>query len=131
MATVQKICQAGYLWSSLFKHCMEVVNKFPPCQFFHPKIHTHPSPLHPFIIIGPFLKWGIGFVHCSPTSVGRHSYAIVVVDYFTKWVEAMPTFVEDEKPAVLFIFNHTISRFGVRQSIVTDHGSHFRNHMMT
>jgi len=59
-----------------------------------------------------------------------HSYNIVVVDYFTKWVEAMPTFVEDGKTAVLFIFNHIIARFGVPQAIIIDHGSHFRNHMM-
>ena len=28
------------------------------------------------------------------------------------------------------VFNHIISRFGVLQSIVTDHGSHFHNQMM-
>ena len=30
----------------------------------------------------------------------------------------------------LFFFNYVISQFGVPQVIVTDHGSHFRNHMM-
>ena len=42
----------------------------------------------------------------------------------------MPTYVEDDKNASLFLFNHVIARFRVPQSIVTDHGSHFRNQMM-
>ena len=42
----------------------------------------------------------------------------------------MPTYVEDGKTAVLFLFNHIIFRFGVPQAIVTDHGSHFQNQMM-
>ena len=42
----------------------------------------------------------------------------------------MPTYVEDGKTTALFLFNHVIARFGVPQSIVTDHGSHFRNQMM-
>ena len=42
----------------------------------------------------------------------------------------MPTYAEDGKTTTLFLFNHVISRFGVPHSIVTDHGSHFRNQMM-
>ena len=55
----------------------------------------------------------------------------MAVDYFTKWVEVMPTFIEDNKKTKLFIFNHIITRFGVPQAIVNDHGSHFRNHMIS
>jgi transposase InsO family protein len=65
-------------------------------------------------------------------SLGRgHGYIIVAVDYFTKWAEAMPTFDNTGKTAALFLFNHVIARFGVPQAIVTDHGSHFRNFMMS
>jgi hypothetical protein len=53
------------------------------------------------------------------------------IDYFTKWVEAMPTFLNDGHTATLFLFNHIITRFGVPQAIVTDHGSHFQNKMMS
>ena len=41
----------------------------------------------------------------------------------------MPTYAEDGKTTTLFLFNHVIARFGVPQAIVTDHVSHFRNHM--
>ena len=69
-------------------------------------------------------------MHCKPTSSGGHGYIIVAVDYFRKWAEAMPTYAEDGKTATLFLFSHVIARFGVSQSIVTNHGSHFRNQMM-
>eukprot|EP00253_Pinus_taeda_P013202 PITA_13202 len=92
---------------------------------------TPPAPLHPIIASGPFAKWSINFITCNPHLAGGHAYIILVVNYFTKWAEAMPTFSADSKTAAIFIFNHIIARFGVPQVIITDHGSHFRNIMMT
>ena len=69
-------------------------------------------------------------MHCNPTSAGGHCYIIVAMEYFTKWVEDMPTYAEDGKTTALFLFNHVIARFGLPQSIVTDHRSHFQNQMM-
>ena len=69
-------------------------------------------------------------MHCNPTSVGGHGYIIIAVDYFTKWDEAMPTYAEDSNTVALFLFNHVIAIFGVPQSIVTNHGSHFYNQML-
>jgi transposase InsO family protein len=54
----------------------------------------------------------------------------VVIDYFTKWAEAMPTIKSDGKTATFFVFNQIITRFGIPSDIVTDHGSHFQNEMM-
>ena len=70
------------------------------------------------------------YMHCKPTSARGHGYIIVAIYYFTKWVEAMPTYAEDGKTTALFLFNHIIARFGVLQSIITGHESHFRNQMM-
>jgi hypothetical protein len=127
MATAQKILRAGYFWPSIFKDCIEAVKKFPPCQIFNKKAHTHPMVLHPIITIDPFSKWGIDFMQCKPTSAGGHGYIIVAVEYFTKWAEAMPTFLNDGCTVDLFLFNHIITRFGVPRAIVTDHGAHFKN----
>ena len=86
--------------------------------------------MHPVVSVGPFTKWGINFMTCNPRSSRGHGYIIVAVDYFTKWVEAMPTFDNTRQTAALFFFNHVIAWFGVLQDIVTDHGKHFHNHMM-
>ena len=68
---------------------------------------------------------------CNLVSVGGHKCIIVAVDHFTKWAEAMPTYKADRKTASFFIFNQIITWFGIPKEIVTDHGSHFQNSMMT
>jgi hypothetical protein len=87
--------------------------------------------LHPIITIGPFAKWGIDFMQCKPTSARGHGYIIITVDYFKKWVEVMPTFLNNGCTATLFVFNHIITRFGVPRAIFTDYGAHFKNQMMS
>ena len=82
---------------------------------FTTKKCTHPAPLHHFVMVGPFEKWGIEFVHCRPILVNVHGYIIVAMDYFTKWVEAMLTYVEE---------GNTTDLFRIPRAIVTDHGSH-------
>lgn len=54
----------------------------------------------------------------------------MVVDYFTKWAEAMLTYLNDGKTIALFRFNHIIARFGSPRQLVTDHGSHFQKSIM-
>ena len=77
------------------------------------------------------MKWGIDYMTCNPASAGGHKYIIVIVDYFTKWAEAMSTFKDNGETIAFFVFNQIIARFGIPKVIVTDHGSHFQNHMMT
>jgi len=42
----------------------------------------------------------------------------------------MPTLNNSGETTALFFFNHVVSRFGVPQAILTNHGSHFHNHVM-
>jgi transposase InsO family protein len=83
------------------------------------------------VSIDPFAKWGIDLMTCHPHSTGGHGYIIVAVDYFMKWAKTMPTFDDTERTATLFVFNQIIARFSVPQVIITNHGSHFRNFMMS
>ena len=43
----------------------------------------------------------------------------------------MPTFKADGETTAFFIFNQIIARFDIPKDIVTDHGIHFQNSMMT
>jgi hypothetical protein len=127
MSTAQKIIRAGYFWPTLFHDCIHAVKRCDKCQLYANKARAPPALLHPVITAGPFCKWGIDFMTCNPPSSNGHKYIIVAVDYFTKWVEAMPTFNNTADTATHFFFNHVISRFGVPLQLVSDHGKHFEN----
>ena len=88
-------------------------------------------PLHPVVTVGPFCKWEINFMTCNLPLADNHKYIIVVVDYFTKWVEAMPTFNYKDDTVARFFFNHVITRFGVPQQLVSDHYSYFEDDVWT
>eukprot|EP00253_Pinus_taeda_P008901 PITA_08901 len=129
-ATAKNILRVGYFWPTMFNDYIIVVRNCHACQIFDRKSRIPPTPLQPILTIGPFTKWGIDFMTCNPTSAEGHGYIVVAVDYFTKWTEAIPTLINSGKTAALFFFNHVVSRFGVPQAIVKNHGLHFHNHMV-
>lgn len=61
----------------------------------------------------------------NPPSFDGHKYIIVVVEYFMKWDEAMPTFNIISTTIAQLFFNHVITQFGVPKKLVSDHGWHF------
>jgi hypothetical protein len=131
LETTQNILQDGYFWPTLIKYYIESVKKCHPCQIFSLKMRAHPATIFPIITVGPFTKWGVDYTTCNPPSARGHHYIIVAIDYFTKWVKAMPMFKDNGETAALFLFNQIIARFSIPRDIFTDHGSHFQNQMMT
>ena len=127
----KKFCEQSTFGHLFSKIMLKRSKNATHANFFSRKVRSHPSPMHPIIAIGPFSKWGIDFTTCHPPLAQGHRYIIIVVDYFTKWAEAMPTYLNDGKTTTLFTFSHIISKFIIPKKLVTDHGSHFQNAMMT
>ena len=73
--------------------------------------------------------WGIDFVGPFPLSFGNE-YILVVVDYVSKWVEAMATPHNDAKTVVKFLKKDIFSRFGVPRILISDGRTHFCNNQL-
>jgi hypothetical protein len=54
-----------------------------------------------------------------------YTHILVVVDYVTKWVEAMPTKSADGETSLKMLKDVIFPRFGVPRYLMTDGGSHF------
>ncbi|KAL5573395.1 hypothetical protein UlMin_022992 [Ulmus minor] len=54
-------------------------------------------------------------------------YAVVAIDYYTKWVEAEALAKITEQNVTAFIWKNIVCRFGVPRELVSDHGTQFEN----
>ena len=62
------------------------------CQHMNRKITTGTPELHPIPVKSPWHQIGIDFVGpLSPVAADGSCYIFTASDYFTKWVEAVPT----------------------------------------
>ena len=62
----------------------------------------------------------------GPLKGGTHKqkYLLVMVDKFTKWIEAKPVKTVESGPLIDFI-SGVVHHFGVPHSIITDNGTNF------
>jgi len=110
----------------MLEDCFKYYKGCQACQRFD-KIQMVPaSVLNPIIKPWPFRGWAmdmIGQIH-PPSSKG-HQWVLAVMEYFTKWVEAVPIRSVATKDVIDFVKEHIIHRFGIPQTITTDGGSVF------
>ena len=51
-----------------------------------------PLPLIHISVETPFQQWGLDFIgEINPISLGKRRWILTATDYFTKWVESIPT----------------------------------------
>ncbi|KAG8490080.1 hypothetical protein CXB51_015364 [Gossypium anomalum] len=85
----RQIMRFGYYWSTMEGDCISYSKKCHKCQIYGDKIHVPPSSLHVMTSPWPFSMWGMDAIGpISPKASNGHRFIFVVIDYFTKWVEA-------------------------------------------
>ncbi|KAB2629003.1 hypothetical protein D8674_033798 [Pyrus ussuriensis x Pyrus communis] len=70
-------------------------------------------------------------IHHSPpeplTPMGKVRYAIVAVDYFTKWAKVEPLATITKAKIEDFVWKNILCKFGIPNAIITDNGRQFDN----
>ncbi|KAM1965926.1 hypothetical protein ACFX15_046205 [Malus domestica] len=80
-------------------------------------------------MISPWLlaQWGLDLIGSMHAGKGKVRYAIVAVNYFTKWTEVKPLATITEAKIEDFVWKNIICRFGIPNTIVTDNWRQFDN----
>ena len=122
----KKIPRMRYYWNTMETNCVDFVKNFHDCQTHANLNHVSPSELYSMTSPWPFSVWGIDVIErIAPKASNGHEYILVVIDLFTKWVEAASYFVLKAKHVAQIIENNIICRYWVPQEIILDNGSHF------
>eukprot|EP00253_Pinus_taeda_P010277 PITA_10277 len=61
---------------------------------------------------------------------GQHRWILTAIDYFTKWIEAIPCRQANDSVIIQFLENNILSRFGFPNKIITDNAATFRSKKM-
>ena len=72
-------------------------------------------------VIGPII----------PKASNGHRFIFVVIDYFTKWVEAVSYASVTKSVVARFIKREIICRYGLPERIISDNGLNLNNDMVT
>jgi transposase InsO family protein len=122
---IAKAFRSGFYWLSALYDARNIVQHCEACQLFATKPHAPASELHTIHVTWPFAQWGLDQVGPLPkSSRGSHTYLLVVVDKFSKWIEAVLVTNQEATTAVKF-FESIVYRYGVPNSIITDNGTNF------
>ena len=112
-ATTKKILRAGYYWPTLFNDIHKMVISCHKCHISEGKRKLLPLPLQPIMVEGPFMKWGLDFIgEIHPASSAQQKWILTAIDYFTKWIEAIPTRNATDSVIIRFLEGHILSQIG-------------------
>ncbi|XP_061098630.1 uncharacterized protein LOC133128839 [Conger conger] len=115
---------ARFYWPGVKKAVEDYCRHCAVCQLHSPKV-TLRNPLIPLPIIDvPFRRIAMDMVGPLPKSSRGHRYILVILDYATRYPEAVPLRTATGKAVARELFL-LFSRVGIAEELLTDQGSCF------
>ena len=65
-----------------------------------------------------------------PSSSTQHKWILIATDYFTKWIEAIPSRNATDSVIIKFLETNILFRFGCPKKIITDNAASFKSKRM-
>lgn len=118
------------LTSKVFWHSMrkDVYNYIAACQacqkYKYDNIPTN-SPMQLHTVNEPWHTIGIDIMGPLPTTSRNKRFVLVIVDYFTRWVEIFPISSTTSLDITELLINQVFARYGIPKYILSDNGPQF------
>ena len=121
---------ARFYWPGIKKAVEDFCRSCPECQRTAPKSFQR-NPLIPLPIIDvPFARIAMDIVGPLPKSSRGHRYILVILDYATRYPEAIPLRAATAKAIAHELFM-LFSRVGIAKEILTDQGTCFMSRVLS
>ena len=75
--------------------------------------------------ICPLQRWGMDLVGPLPPSQGGNKFAVIAIEYFTRWIEARPLATITSEAVKKFFWQNIIYRLVVPRTLMVDNGKQF------
>jgi transposase InsO family protein len=122
--TQAKVWSSGFYWPEMHEDTKRYIVSCLECQRTGNISQRNSMPLRYNIQIDLFDVWGIDFMGPFKNSHG-FEHILVMVDYVSKWVEAMPCCKAFTEESIAMIKSMIFPRFGTPRILINDGGTHF------
>ncbi len=112
--------------TEVWQHCKQCEK----CQQHKPTILKPAGGLQSVPIVEPGYMLGMDIMGPFPRSTHQNQYLLVVVDYFSKWVEVFPMRSAKSTSIVRILIEEIFTRWGTPAFIVSDRGTQFTSNLL-
>ncbi len=112
-------------WESMRKDIYNYIAACQACQKFKYNNAPTASPMQLHLVNEPWHTIGMDIMGPYPTTARQKRFLLVVVDYFTRWIELFPIRSTTSVDIANIIMNEIFSRYGLPKYIVSDNGPQF------
>lgn len=127
--TVKKLKERFY-WPKLSRDVIEYIKTCQNCQQTKPGNKKRFAEMKNIKVSRIMEKIGIDIVGPVEATPDGYKYLLVIVEYFSKWAEAIPIKNQEAKTVANALMNEFICRYGVPESIHTDQGRNFDSELI-
>ncbi|CAF3407328.1 unnamed protein product [Rotaria socialis] len=111
-------------WESMKK---DVFNYIYACQQFKYNNAPTASPIQLHAVNEPWHTIGMDIMGPFPTTARQKRFLLVIVDYFTRWIELFPLNSITSIDITNILTNEIFSKYGLPKHIVSDNGKYDRH----
>ena len=116
-----------FYWPNMYMDVFNFCKSCTTCQQAKGKTCTQRAPLSHITAGAPFEIVAMDIMGPLTTTNAGKSYILVVIDYYTKWIEIFALSNIQARTVATCIFNNVIARYGTPEQIHTDQGSQFES----
>ena len=112
-------------WVALRRDVYKYVQQCPLCQQFKYDNLPMSMPMQQHIVTEPWHTIGIDLMGPFPMTQKQKQFLLVVVDYFTRWIEVFPLRTTTADVIANVVINEVFCRYGLPTHILSDNGPQF------
>jgi hypothetical protein len=119
-------CAATYWWHGMTVDIRRVLSGCKTCKMVGeaPPAATQEMQTTPHDY-GLFYRWGLDYVGELAESEHGNKYALICIDYYSKWIEVIPVPKADSETTTRLVLMNIIARFGTPAEFICDNGPPF------
>ena len=124
--TVHLVMQT-YWFVHLYQVVRDVVRSCPSCSRQQAVFNSMQPELHPLPMRGFMYRWGVDTAGPFPASDRGHTYFLVCIEHFSKYIEVFPLKNKCSSEIAYHFLHGVLSRYGACAEVVSDGGGEFQD----